>query len=393
MHCPLPAVESSGEHLDVHDPTTASSPQPAAFVPATLPPFTEMPRCSSPRATATRSKHVVPLGIHSSIRFATGQRLCDLMRLARNSGASLLRESFQWDDIEPRRGEFHWLRWDAITAIAAHYGLQGPAGDRQLAGMGREDADRLSRRAADYAAIVAAIVRRYGPGGTLWRNHANLARYAPQTFELWNEPYQPKYSGGHPDPRPMSRLVKAAVQSGRAANPRARYLLEAETTYDSGTQTGLDWIAGMYGAVPDLNRWFDGIAVHPYGYFKPDYVNPSKNPRFQTTRVALIHRLFARHGAGTNGVWITEIGWPTCTVGSDPRCVTRSRQAAYAATFFRLVQQRWSSFVRAAVIFTLEDSPPGAEGASVELTFGLLGSDGHTKPAINAMRAAARGTR
>ncbi len=112
-----------------------------------------------------------------------------------------------------------------------------------------------------------AVVHRYGPNGTLWAHHPQLRPYAVTTFDLWNEPYYDLGSDGRYDPARYARLVRAAATAGHAADGSARFLLAAEM---QGTMiTGhrwLWWVDAMYRAVPDLNRYFDGISVHPYGH-------------------------------------------------------------------------------------------------------------------------------
>jgi len=111
----------------------------------------------------------------------------------------------------------------------------------------------------------------------------------------------------------------------------------------SGSSRWVNWTDAMYEAVPDLNNYFDSVAVHPYSKDRPPDA-PIKgyiHDKFQ--RIATIHSDFARHGAAGKALWITEIGWSTC---ADPRedCVSEATQAAYTGKLCSMVRGRYRSF-------------------------------------------------
>ena len=86
-----------------------------------------------------------------------------------------------------------------------------------------------------------------------------------------------------------ARLVRAAAVAGHAANPRARFLMYADTQYAAAGGKIRDWIDDMFAAVPDLGSVVDGIAVHPYTLGSPLAVtSQTRNDfrRIDETRVA-----------------------------------------------------------------------------------------------------------
>ena len=80
------------------------------------------------------------------------------------------------------------------------------------------------------------------------------------------------------------------------------------------------WTDALYQAVPDLNNYFDGVAVHPYGTdtttLHPEIAGQPYNNYDSLQRIQDIHQQFINHGAANKPFWITEIGWSTCT--NDP---------------------------------------------------------------------------
>jgi hypothetical protein len=307
---------------------------------------------------------------------------------ARQAGVRWLREDFEWDVVQPRRGRWEWSRYDAVVAGAAErrmFVLPLLSGSASWAAPAW---NVLPRDRGEYADYVARVVRRYGPGGRFWRSRPRLAAYAPSHFEIWNEPYLELFSSDRVDPSRYARLVKAAAAAGRAANPRARFLIEADTYYTAGPGDYRNWIHDMYRAVPDLNRWFDGVAVHPYSSERaPDFYTPRRPTRWQFRRLEEERAAFVRHGASDKPFWITEIGWATCTGNSD--CVSESAQAANIARVFELARTKYRSFLDAVFVYHLNDWGP-ADESNKEYWFGLTRRDGSRKPAFAALRAAAR---
>lgn len=370
---------------------TASIPSASRhFSPSPLPPWPGNPTCALPSANPTPpAQNGLLLGVHASLRFANGAYFCRLLGAVRASGARILREDFEWADIEPANGVFRWARWDAIVGYAAREGLTVlPVLDMTPAWAGHPMTALPSNQRA-FAKFVAATVRRYGPGGTFWRSHPTYASYAPTYFEIWNEPYMPKYSGGQPNPARYARLYAAAVRRGRAANPKARFLLEGETTYSAGKRSGLSWMDGMFGAVKNLGEYVDGVAVHPYSDYPPGDQNPRIGLRFRTDRVAAIWQFLSQHHV-PRPIWITEIGWSTCR--GVPHCVSTAQQASDMASMLTLVRTQWH-YVHALIVFTLQDSPLGTTGASLERFFGLLNAAGRPKPAWFVFHRVADGAR
>jgi hypothetical protein len=312
------------------------------------------------------------LGTHAVLRWAGAEDGRRLARLACATGARLSREDLDWSRVQPRRGgRMAWAPFDVMFLTAARSGLAILPildGTPRWAG---PDPEAPPRRPADLARFVRAAVRRYGPNGTLWRAHPDLATLAPRFFELYNEPY---WSGVAPGD--YARAVRTMTRAGRAADPQARFLLAAETENGAGRP----WLAAMYRAVPDLGRWFDAVAVHPYSVgYDPGTYDPRSALRGRMTgRIVEVRDELARHGDGAKRLWITEVGWPTCAAAVGERCVSERTQERRVRDVLQLARTRWGGFVDAVVLFGMTDArrPEGSEGR-----YGLLRHDGTPKPA------------
>ena len=303
-----------------------------------------------------------------------------------SSGARWLREQFDWSVIEPARGQYDWSRYDQLELTSAQRGFTVLPLLMRAPSWAEPSWNTIPDDPSAYADFVAHVVARYGPGGDFWAAHPELADHAPQYFELLNEPYYPQYSAGRIDPGRYARLVKAAGQAGKAANPRAKFVAAAESDVKpTGSSDWVSWTDAMYDAVPDLNSYFDAVAVHPYSKNRPPDapIGGYIHDKFQ--RIATIHEHFADHGAADKPLWLTEAGWSTC---ADPgqECVSEEEQAAYTTKLFSMVRGVYRDFVGAVFLYRTSDlGPTGSSDA--EQNFGLTHEDGTPKPAWRALRS------
>ena len=341
-------------------------------------------RCRVQPAETTRAAPAstrLLLGLEASVGLFTGPSRCEELQLAQQTGVHALREDLLWADAEPRPGHYSWGVEDSLVRAVTDSGLtllpvlDAPPRWAAAASTG------LPSDPAAFAAFTAAVVRRYGPGGTFWHAHPRLPVRPLVSYELWNEPWQ---ATANRDPGLYARLVRAAVVAGRAVSPKARFLVDAETTYVKLDGQMADWLAGMYAAVGHLGRYFDALSVHPYGgdpgvYIKGDSLSPP-------VLVDTVRRELIAHGDGDRPLWVTEVGWSTCT--GNQYCVSSARQAAYLREFLKLARTSWRSFVRAVFVYDLRDS--GAHPRTdVPAWYGLLAPDLFRKPAWYVLRAAA----
>jgi hypothetical protein len=308
-----------------------------------------------------------------------------LHQVISQTDAKWLREQFLWSTIEPQPGQFSWSYFDHYMLQAARDGEHVLPVLMHTPGWAGATPTTIPSDPTAYAQYVAAVVGRYGPNGTFWNAHPNLSNYAVQWFEIWHEPYFDNGDNGDYNPGRYANLVKATALAGRAVDPDAKFLLAAEYT---GVQVGSNWIPwvdALYKAMPDLNSYFDGVAIHPYG---SDVTGFSKSdPWNQLRRAEIIHDEFVSHGAADKPFWITEVGYPTCTSGSI-QCVSPAGQANDISTLFNYATGAWKDWIQAVFVFRYDDY--GSDPSDSETDYGLTYTNHAPKPALAVFKAEAQ---
>src|SRR5262249_24192719 len=112
------------------------------------------------------------------------------------------------------------------------------------------------RDPADFARFVTMVVTRYGPSGSFWTEHPELARRPVGDWQIWNEPNLTRYWNVAPWAPTYVSLLKAAHAALTAADPGARTIL-AGLPNESWLALRAIYKAGGHGS-------FDVVALHPY---------------------------------------------------------------------------------------------------------------------------------
>jgi Glycosyl hydrolase catalytic core len=216
--------------------------------------------------------------------------------LLADSGAGSVRASFFWPLGQPTgSGTVDYTRYDAVVLAAARTGLgvmpvvQGTPG---WAAAKPGDPASPPRKDADFGRFLKALVRRYGPHGSLWTDHPEVSARPIRYWQIWNEPNIDRYWSRQPFAKSFVRLLRAARRALRAADPGARVVLPG--------LPNRSWAAlrSIYGA--GGRRAFDVVALHPY----------TGKPRNVVKLVRFSRRVMARYGDRRKPVWVTELSWP-----------------------------------------------------------------------------------
>jgi hypothetical protein len=293
-----------------------------------------------------------------------------------HAGVGLLREELSWPIVEPTRGARRWAATDRLMVAAAHRRLQMIV---LLTGVPRWAArpgGSLPTRTAAYGAYVRDVVARYGPDGSFWRRHPTLPRdSAPRWFELWNEPFFLPPVRSAVGAQRYAALASAGLKAGRAADPDARFLLAADTSYEGQPEIATDWLTRVDHAAPGLLAAADGFAAHPY----------SNRESVSAGEVAHLRSVLDGRGL-KQPIWVTEIGWSTCAI-ARLGCTGESGQATKLRTFLEAMDRRGRDDVAGVVVYNMHDL--GTDRANREQHFGLLRLDLSRKPAWEVVRSIA----
>lgn len=143
-----------------------------------------------------------------------------------------------------------------------------------------------------YAAFLTALVKRYGPRGSLWRERKGLPRVPIRDWQIWNEPDLLGYWNVQPFAPTFVPLLRRADRALKAADPGSRTIL-AGLTNRSFISLRRIYQAGGRGS-------FDAVALHPY----------TDKPRDVVRLVELSRAEMNRRGDRRLPVWVTELSWP-----------------------------------------------------------------------------------
>ncbi len=304
-----PKVEEPKTEPPKTEPPKTEPPKtepPKAEPPKTEPPKTEEPKTETPKTEAPAPELGLPF-VKGIVEDPAGWGEGAAPKIGteiHTLGAEWVRIDLPWKEVMPSPGVYNWSNFDNTVRVTEAMGLH------ILPILGYAPSWTTPTNAAGYAEFVAAAVARYGPGTT-----ANL-----QWFELWNEPYfSYAWSNKMPEPEAYARDVVAASEAAKRISPTAKFLIAGE--YADGEQTGgtsqweTAWNTDMFLAEPNLGKWVDGVAVHPYG---DDPSMPVASPGafrdasggWSFQRIDSIHEQFTSHGVNVP-FWITEVGWST----------------------------------------------------------------------------------
>jgi hypothetical protein len=211
------------------------------------------------------------------------------------AGVESVRTAFRWSELQPAAGTLDLSTSDAIVAAAARRGIGVlPVVQHVPPWVALRPGDLLSPP-SDPAAVesfFSALVARYGPDGSLWRERPDLPRLPIRAWQVWNEPNHAGFWSEQPFPASYVATLRAAAAGIRRADPGATVVL-AGLTNKSWIALGQLYDAGARGL-------FDAVALHPF----------TAKPADVLRLVRLARGEMRRHGDGRLPVWITEMSWP-----------------------------------------------------------------------------------
>lgn len=153
---------------------------------------------------------------------------------------------------------------------------------------------RIPRRNGPYAAFVAALVRRYGPNGTLWRSAYAIRPMPIHAWQIWNEPNIYPFWPFQPFESRYVSLLRAARKAIKRADPRAKIVLAGMPNYSWVNLRRIYAIRGARDA-------FDVVAIHPY----------TKEPQGVITILGYVRQVMDQAGDAGKPIIADEISWPS----------------------------------------------------------------------------------
>lgn len=254
------------------------------------------------------------------------------LQLVREMGATTIVEFFPWAYIESTKDFYDWEPADRIIRHAQNQGLTVIARMGLVPNWARPRESTLNELPEDgfddFAQFVADFAARY-------------AGVVDQII-IWNEPNLAFEWGFRPvDPAAYARMLQAVYAPVHAANPNVMILVAglAPTLEPAGSPNGLNdllYLEQLYEA--GAANYFDGIAMHTYGFTEPPEAPPAEDT-LNFRRAELLHAIMVRAGDGGKPVYITETGW-----NDHPRwtkAVRPAQRIQYTLDAFRYAEANW----------------------------------------------------
>ncbi len=293
------------------------------------------------------------------------------------AGFRLVRVTFPWAEIEPRRGKFRWERWDALVEAAERHHVELVAVLDTSPKWARSPEDTGNRFAPpqdwrDFGGFVSAVASRY----------RNDIRW----YQIWHEPNIAPHWGARPvDPAAYVRLLREGYIAVHSANPAAHVLMAslAPNVEPGGTnQSDIVYLEGVYAA--GGGAWFDVAAAEPYGFDAPPSGAPSPGV-LNFRRAELLRKVMQAHGDASKPLWLTFYGWNSpVTSGARPspwKTVTPEAQARYAAEAVEYARAHWPW--ASAMFWGVWQ--PNAPSDDPRWGFALMTPDGRSRPVLDSL--------
>jgi len=323
------------------------------------------------------------VGVTSQDGFAVeGSYRASTMAGQRAVGIGLLRQTFNWSDIEKSPGRYDFSAYDDYVRDAAATGIavmpvlyHPPAFHMPHRGRSICQPNRLDAM-ADFA---RAAVRRYGPNGSLWREQPAAPSMPIHSWQIWNEPNVGQYWCDGPNARGYVDMLRVVGGAIKREDPHAELVTAGLSDTKMRRAAPLArFLTGLYraGAAP----YFDTLAIHGY----------AKNSAAVSRLLHRVRRAMNRRGDRRTPIWVTEIGWGD--VGPSHRFIVGSAgQAARIKGAFTVISAlRRKVRLRGVVYYAWRDErpyPPLYKDIW-GLHTGLLDVRNNPKPAFRAFREA-----
>jgi hypothetical protein len=274
--------------------------------------------------------------------------------LMSGAGVQSLRLQLGWPVVQeqegpcqatPQTGVCDWTKYDAIIGDAAAQGIQAFPYLLNVPPFVADDPDTPPVRSAAareaWTGFVEAAVGRYGPGGDYWTttyqvDHPGAVAVPIEQWQLWNEPSAGPFWHPEPKPREYGKLVKLTSRAITGVDRDAYIVLAGLFGTPLEEDGGIilpEFLRAFY-RTPKIERFFDSVAIHPYG---PDL----ERVRFQ---VDWAREEMKRAGDRGADLRISEIGWASDRVHNQLGVGPKGQAKMLTKTFrmFRSKRSKWN---------------------------------------------------
>jgi hypothetical protein len=326
----------------------------------------------------------------------TGLSPADMQRMG-TANVGVLRIIINWSSIDPTSADNdnNWSGLDGLMLEAAKNGFElqpfifgTPAWVAQ--GLDHYNcsgeactifAPKSPAALAAFQKFTAETVARYGPGGTFWAEHPEVTPDPITDWQAWNEQNSKTFFAPKPKAKNYVKLVKAFAAGVRSVDPSANVLLGGMALLSGSHKAipGDEFLADIYN-VKKSTKYFDGVAIHPYG--------ASKKKIQQSTE--LFTDVIKKAHDKKVGLWVTEIGAGSKKGGNSLNRGKKGQAKLLKDAYKYFAQVRKKYNVEAVDWFSWQDSTTSI--CSWCPSSGLLTTSGQTKPSLKAFVKLTKGS-
>ncbi len=284
----------------------------------------------------------------------------------RSNGFSIVRQTFQWSEIESTQGAFTWDAYDPIVRNLSDAGIEivavvegAPVWAAQAGSLDGTIAPPAN--AADFAAFLTQFVGRYGA-------------YIDYV-QVWDRPNDPAHWGGTAVTADQYvGLLAPAFNAIRTANGQAQVILAELSERGASGAIGDD--LQFFRSIYDVggSPYFDAAAASVDGGTSSPYDRRVAGDTPSLSRAELFRETMIEEGDATKPVWFTHFGWDLSSG------ISRQTQAEYLVAGMDRIRTEWPW---AGPVFQWallpQQAGPGNEGRA------LLNEDGTSTIAFESV--------
>jgi hypothetical protein len=340
-------------------------------------------------ASASRAQAALPADfvglVSDDIAAGDGNYRAPQLAQQQSLGVKLIRQTFDWKQIETAPGQYNWAFYDDYVQALADHGIEvlpvlfDPPKFRS--GAPKKNAKRgtyFPKKFSDLGAFGAAVVQRYGVNGTFWTLRPNVPKIPVVAVQVWNEPNLAVYDPNGPSAKKYARLLKASYGPIKAADPSVEVVTAGLPDSKKSVPNVFKYIDQLYSA--GASRSFDTLAVNPYATTTTQLI----------AKLVKVRKIMKKHHDSNAQLWVTELGWSD-TGPKAPFRVGAAGQASRIRTAIpALVKNQAKLKLRGFVYYSWRDGAPYAPLFKDfwGLHTGLLKRNGSPKPAYSAFQQA-----
>lgn len=309
---------------------------------------------------------------------------------AAQAGVGTVRLNMYYGTITVNPKKYDWKTQDAAFIPAAKAGIRiiptfygyKKTGGPNLFRFGSSDWNV-------YTKFIKETVKRYGPGGTLWKENPGIPYMPVISYGVWNEPNF-LFNNNHQkrvDVENYAQVLVGMSRSIKKIDPSAIVSVGGLANAQNSTKlegvSGANFLTRLYN-YPEVRSSFDAVSFHPY----------SSTVKGMADSIEEIRGIMNSNGDTNKPLYITEVGWATGgrTGGLVVSPAEQAANLTQAMNWFKANRAR----LRIPVVawYFWKDVPKDAIYGGQNMWYhnaGLLDINGAPKPAWYAFLAATGG--